>query len=48
MAATMNAGTVPVYNSPLVWMIKNPNPATGQVLVIQLPMMYGAGSMLSI
>lgn len=46
--ATQNAGTVPVYNNPLQWMVKDPNPATGQVLVIELPNIYGAGAMVSI
>jgi hypothetical protein len=46
--ATMNAGTVPVYNNPLIWEVKNPNPTCGQVLVIELPMIYGAGASLSI
>lgn len=47
-SATMNAGVVPVYYNSLVWDIKTPNPESGDVLVIQLPMTYGAGSMLSI
>lgn len=46
--ATMNAGTVPVYNNPLIWEVKNPNPVCGQVLVVELPMIYGAGATLSI
>ena len=48
MSATLNAGVVPVYNSPLVWAIKTPNPAIGEVLVVELPMIYGVGSMISI
>ena len=36
--ATMNAGNVPVYNDTpaLNWTIANPNPGSGQVLVIDL------------
>lgn len=48
MDATMDAGTVPVVNNPLTWIIKNPNPNIGQVLVIQLPHTYNTGSSLSI
>jgi len=48
MAATQNAGVVPVTDSPLVWEIKSPNPVCGDVLVIQLPMIYGASSVVSI
>jgi len=48
MVATNDAGTVPVVNNPLTWIIKDPNPNIGQVLVVQLPTTYGAGSSLSI
>jgi len=48
MAATMNAGVVPVTNSPLPWIIDSPNPVCGDVLVVELPIIYGAGSQVSI
>lgn len=48
MAATNNAGVVPVTESPLTWLVKSPNPVCGDVLVVQLPMIYGASSMVSI
>ena len=44
MSATLNAGVVPVYNNPITWTIKAPNPTIGEVLVIELPMIYGVGS----
>lgn len=46
--ATMNGGSVPVVNNPLQWVIQNPNPYTGQVLVIMLPMIYGASAQFSV
>lgn len=48
MYATNNAGTVPVTKNPLTWQVKTLNSNIGSVLVIQLPVMYGAGSQLSI
>lgn len=47
-SATMNAGVVPVVDNELVFDIKSPNPMSGDVLVLELPMTYGVGSMLSI
>jgi hypothetical protein len=44
MKATMNAGVVPVSNNPLTWTVKTMNANIGQVLVIALPAMYGAGA----
>jgi hypothetical protein len=40
----MNAGVVPVSNNPLTWTVKTMNANIGQVLVIALPAMYGAGA----
>ena len=34
MSATYNAGNVPVGNNPLKYVIKSPNPALGDVLVV--------------
>lgn len=48
MSATLNAGVVPVYNNPINWDIKTLNPAIGDVLVIELPMIYGVGSVISV
>jgi len=48
MYATLNGGNVPVNNEPLTWMLKYPNPQIGEVLVVQLPLTYGAGEQVSI
>jgi hypothetical protein len=48
MRATLNKGIVPVFNQPLVWDVKFPNNAIGDVLVIELPSEYPKGAIFSL
>ena len=42
--ATLHAGNVPVnQTTPLIWDVKNPNPALGSVLVVELDKLYTTG-----
>lgn len=48
MYATLHAGTAPVYNNSLPYIVKSPNPELGSVLIIDLQSVYAAGTVFSI
>lgn len=48
MSAINNAGQVPLVNNPLTYAIMSPNPQIGDVLVIELPSIYGIGTTFSV